>query len=348
MKLSDFDYPVPNELIAQYPLEKRDESRLMVIHRKTKEIEHKTFRDILGYFEDGDLLVLNDTKVFPARLFGSKEKTGALIDVFLLRELNKDSKLWDVVVDPARKIRVGNKLYFGDGNLVAEVVDNTTARGRTIRFLFDGNEEQFLNKINLLGHTPLPRYITRDPEPSDLTAYQTVYAESKGSVTAPYAGFHFTKELLKRLELQGVEQVYITLQTGMSIFRDVEVEDLSKHKMDSEHFRIPEATVEMVNKAKQKRKKICAVGSTVMRTLESSVSASKTLKPNANWTDKFIFPPYDFNIANVFLTNFQPPRSTMAMMVAAFLGYDFFLKVYKEAVNEKYRFYCYGDAMLIL
>lgn len=348
MKLSEFDFNVPEKLIAQYPADPRDSSRMMVVHRDTQTIEHRNFRDILEYFQDGDVLVMNDSKVFPARLYGSKEKTGAKIEVFLLRELNADSRLWDVVVDPARKIRVGNKLFFGDNDLVAEVVDNTTSRGRTIRFLFDGNEEEFYKVVDRLGETPLPDYIKRPVEPEDAERYQNIFAKYKGSVAAPDSGFHFTREMLKRLELQGVEHGFITLHTGLGSFRDVEVEDLSKHKMDSENYEINQAVVDLVNTAKKNKRRVCAVGATTMRAVESSVSAARMLNPSKGWTDKFIFPPYDFSIANSFLTNFNPPKSTVVMMVAAFLGYEFMLKVYEEAVKNEYRFYCYGDAMLIL
>jgi S-adenosylmethionine:tRNA ribosyltransferase-isomerase len=349
MKLSEFKFDIPPELIAYQPADPRDHSRLMVVHRATGQIEHRSFRDIFDYFQAGDLLVMNDSEVFPAKLFGNKEKTGAQIEVFLLRELNNESRLWDVVVDPARKIRVGNKLFFGDNVLVAEVVDNTTSRGRTIRFLFDGSDEEFHSLIDLLGHMPLPPYLDRPATPDDRIWYQTVVARNKGSVAAPEAGLHFTKEILKRLELADVETVYITLHTGLGSFRDVEVEDLSKHKMDSEFFIVPPETAEMVNKAKAARKKVCAVGATVMRALESSVSASRTLNPTpAQWTDKFIFPPHDFSIANAFLTNFHPPRSTVQMLSAAFMGYDLMKIAYETAIAERYRFYCYGDAMLIL
>ncbi|MFN7709065.1 MAG: tRNA preQ1(34) S-adenosylmethionine ribosyltransferase-isomerase QueA [Sphingobacteriia bacterium] len=348
MKLSEFDFSVPEKLVAQYPAEPRDASRMMVVHRESQTIEHRQFKDILEYFGDGDVLIMNDSKVFPARLYGSKEKTGAKIEVFLLRELNADSRLWDVVVDPARKIRVGTKLFFGDNDLVAEVVDNTTSRGRTIRFLFDGTEEDFYKVVDKLGETPLPDYIKRPVEPEDRERYQTVFARHKGSVAAPESGFHFSREVLKRLELQGVEHGFVTLHTGLGSFREVEVEDLSKHKMDSETYIIGDEIARLVNAAKQKKKKVCAVGATTMRAIESSVSAAKLLNPSKGWTDKFIFPPYDFSISNCFLTNLNPPKSTVVMMAAAFMGYEFMLHAYQEAVKEKYRFYCYGDAMLIL
>lgn len=349
MKLSEFDLAVPEELIAQYPADPRDTARLMVVNRATKQIEHRNFHEIIDYFDDGDLIVLNDTKVFPARLFGIKDKTNARIEVFLLRELNKDTRLWDAVVDPARKIRVGNKLYFGNEyKLEAEVVDNTTSRGRTIRFLYNDDSVDFYTLIDTLGQMPLPPYIKRPAEESDREHYQTVFAKYKGSVAAPDAGLHFTEKLLKQLEIKGIEHVFVTLHTGLGSFREVEVEDLSKHKMDSENYEVPGFTVEMVNAAKAKRRRICAVGATCVRALESAVAANRNLNTAKGWTDKFIFPPFDFNIANAFLVNFQPPKSTMLMMTAAFMGFELMQKAYQEAVNEKYRFYCYGDAMLIL
>ncbi len=349
MKLSDFNYEIPDELIAQTPLENRDEARLLVVNRKNKTIEHKQFKDIIQYFDEGDVIILNDSKVFPARLYGKKERTGAKIEVFLLRELNRETRLWDVVVDPARKIRVGNKLYFGNKNeLVAEVVDNTTAKGRTIRFLFEGDYNQFEQIIDNLGVMPLPNYIVRKPNDLDRKYYQTLFAKNKGSVAAPSAGFYFTREILVRLDIKGVEKHNITLHTGYASFRDVEVEDLSKHKMDSEYYDIPIEVAESVNKAKLDKKKVCAVGTTVIRALESNVSASKLLKPGKGWSDKFIFPPYDFNIANSMVTQFHPPKSTMLMMVSAFMEHEFCMHVYNEAIKEKYRFFCYGDAMLIL
>ena len=348
MKLSAFNFEIPDELTAQYLHDPRDESRLLVAHKDTGEIEHKTFRDILEYFDEGDVMVLNDTRVFPARLFGKKEKTGAKIEVFLLRELNVKQKLWDVLVEPARKIRVGNKLFFGENDLVAEVVDNTTSRGRTIRFLFDGENEELHQLIDRLGRTPIPPYIDREVESRDREDYQTVFAKHEGAVAAPTAGLHFTRELLKRFELKGVEQAFITLHVGIGAFNPVEVEDLSKHRMDSEFFVIPEETREMVNDAKNNKRRVLAVGTSVMRSLESAVSASRMLNPAEGWTDKFIYPPYDFHIANAFLTNFHQPRSTLMMMVAAFLGYDFMMECYEQAVKEKYRFYGYGDAMLII
>ncbi|RIW17054.1 tRNA preQ1(34) S-adenosylmethionine ribosyltransferase-isomerase QueA [Algoriphagus lacus] len=349
MKLSDFKFDVPRKLISLYPTENRDESRLMVVHRKTGQIEHRLFKDILEYFGEGDVFVINDTKVFPARLYGNKEKTGAKIEVFLLRELNPELRLWDVLVDPARKIRVGNKLYFGDSDLVAEVIDNTTSRGRTIRFLFDGNEEEFQKTIDSLGETPLLKeFIDRKIEPEDRERYQTVFAKNVGAVAAPTAGLHFTPQLLKRLELKGVEIAPITLHVGLGTFRQVDVEDLTKHKMDSENYNIPEKTVQLVNEALDSKKRVVAVGTTSLKTVESSVTAGGRLKASSGWTDKFIIPPYEFKIANSLITNFHLPESTLLMTAAAFGGYDLIMKAYKEAVKEKYRFFSYGDAMLIL
>ncbi|MDP4599922.1 MAG: tRNA preQ1(34) S-adenosylmethionine ribosyltransferase-isomerase QueA [Polaribacter sp.] len=349
MKLSHFEFTLPDELLAEYPSEHRDESRLMVLDRKTGTIEHKLFKDIIDYFDEGDVLMLNNTKVFPARMYGNKEKTGAKIEVFLLRELNAENRLWDVLVDPARKIRIGNKLFFGDDDsLVAEVIDNTTSRGRTLRFLFDGSYEAFREKLIELGETPLPKYINRELRPEDEERYQTIYAKHEGAVAAPTAGLHFSKHLMKRLEIKGIEFAEMTLHVGLGTFSPVEVEDLSKHKMDSEQIIIPTSTAQKINQAKKEKRRICAVGTTVMRTVESSVSANQLLNPYEGWTNKFIFPPYDFSIANAMITNFHTPKSTLMMMTAAFAGYDFLMKAYKEAVKEKYRFYSYGDAMLII
>lgn len=348
MKLSEFNYILPPELIAQYPSENRDECRLMVIDRAKKTIEHKIFKDILGYFDDGDAMVVNDSMVFPARLYGNKEKTGAKIEVFLLRQLSKEAHLWDVLVDPARKIRVGNKLYFGNGELVAEVIDNTTSRGRTIRFLFDGTSDDFMKVIDQLGETPLPKYIKRKVEEEDRERFQTIFAKTLGSVAAPSAGMHFTKQLVKRFELKGVHIDPITLFVGLGSFRAVDVEDLTKHKMDSEQYIIPEATAARVNDALDNKKRVCAIGSTVMRTLESSVTAGARVKPNGLWTDKFLFPPHEFKICNAFVTNFHMPESTLMMMTAAFGGFELIKKAYETAINEKYQFLTYGDAMLII
>jgi S-adenosylmethionine:tRNA ribosyltransferase-isomerase len=349
MKLSQFEFELPEELVAEYPSEERDESRLMVVHKDTGEIEHKMFKDILDYFDDGDVFVLNNTKVFPARMYGNKEKTGAKIEVFLLRELNKESLLWDVLVDPARKIRIGNKLYFGeDDELVAEVIDNTTSRGRTLRFLFDGPYEEFKATITKLGNTPLPKYIKRDAEKSDAERYQTIFATEEGAVAAPTAGLHFSKQLMKRLEIKGIEFARLTLHVGLGTFRPVEVEDLTKHKMDSEQLIIDQEATDLINKAKDTKKRIVSVGTTAMRAIETSVSVDRHLKPYEGWTNKFIFPPYEFNLADAMITNFHTPKSTLLMMVGAFAGYDLMMEAYKQAVKEKYNFYSYGDAMLII
>lgn len=349
MKLSHFNLDIPEKLLAEFPAENRDEARLMVVDRKTQTIEHKLFKDLIDYFDEGDVMVLNNTKVFPARLYGNKEKTGARIEVFLLRELSADQRLWDVLVDPARKIRIGNKLYFGDDeSLVAEVIDNTTSRGRTLRFLYDGSYEEFRNKLTELGETPLPKYLNREVVPEDAERYQTIYASEEGAVAAPTAGLHFSKHLLKRLEIKGVDFAEVTLHIGLGTFNPVEVEDLSKHKMDSEEMRISQKSCDLVNEAKEKKHRVCAVGTTSMRALESSVSSSHTLNPFEGWTNKFIFPPYDFSIANCMITNFHMPKSTLMMMVSAFCGHDLMKKAYAEAVKENYRFYTYGDAMLIL
>lgn len=351
-KLSQFNFNLPEKLVAQYPTKERDQSRLMVVHRDTGKIEHRIFKDILEYFDEEDVLIRNNTKVFPARLYGCKEKTGAKIEVFLLRELNAHSRLWDVLVDPARKIRVGNKLYFNDEHdnelLVAEVVDNTTSRGRTIRFLFEGSDEEFQLNLYKLGNTPLPKYIDRPAEDLDKERYQTVYAKEIGAVAAPTAGLHFSRELLKRLELKGVNFAEVTLHVGLGTFRSIDVEDLSKHKMDAEYFRIDQPAVDTVNKAKAASRRVCAIGTTSMRAIESAVSAEMNLKTVEGWTNKFIFPPFDFNIANAMVTNFHIPKSSVLIMVAAFGGYDLIMDAYQQAVKEKYRFYTYGDAMLII
>ena len=349
MKLSNFNYELPKDLLAEYPSDQRDESKLMVLNRKNQKIEHKSFKDLIDYFNDGDVFVLNNTKVFPARLMGNKEKTGASIEVFLLRELNREQRLWDVLVDPARKIRIGNKLYFGDDDsLVAEVIDNTTSRGRTLRFLFDGNYEDFRSKLLDLGQTPLPKYIKRNEEEFDKERYQTIYAKHEGAVAAPTAGLHFSKHLLKRLQIKGIDLAEITLHVGLGTFSPVEVEDLSKHKMDSEELFIDIEASNCVNNALKNKNKICAVGTTVMRGLESSVSSMGTLNPYKGWTHKFIFPPYKFSIADSLITNFHMPKSTLLMMVSAFCGHDFMMEAYSEAIKKKYRFYSYGDAMLII
>jgi S-adenosylmethionine:tRNA ribosyltransferase-isomerase len=349
MKLSHFQFHLPPELLAEYPAENRDESRLMVLNRKTQTIEHKLFKDVLDYFDEGDVLVLNNTKVFPARMYGNKEKTGARIEVFLLRELNAEQRLWDVLVDPARKIRIGNKLYFGDDDsLVAEVIDNTTSRGRTLRFLYDGSYEEFRNKLTELGETPIPKYISREVNEDDAERYQTIYAKEEGAVAAPTAGLHFSKHLMKRLEIKGIQFAEVTLHVGLGTFNPVEVEDLSKHKMDSEELKVTQKACDIVNNAKTNKKRVCAVGTTSMRSLESAVSSSRTLNPFDGWTNKFIFPPHDFSIADCMITNFHTPKSTLLMMISAFCGHDFMKLAYEEAIKEKYNFYSYGDAMLII
>ncbi len=348
MKLTSFKYDIPEELIAQKPLENRDDSRLMVVDRKSGTIEHKMFKDVLDEFDEGDVFVANDTRVFPAKLYGNKEKTGAVIEVFLLRELNRESILWDVLVDPARKIRIGNKLYFGENDeLIAEVIDNTTSRGRTLRFLFDGSYEEFMDVIFQLGETPLPKYITRDVEEEDRDRFQTIYSKNLGAVAVPTAGLHFSKQLMKRLEIKGIDMTYLTLHIGLGTFRPVEVEDLTKHKVDSEQLIIPESCVDRVNRAKVEGKRIVSVGATAMRAMETSVSTTNTLKPFNGWTNKFIFPKYDFKISDALITNFHTPQSTLLMLSSAFGGHDLIMDAYALAQKEKYRFFAYGDALLI-
>jgi S-adenosylmethionine:tRNA ribosyltransferase-isomerase len=349
MKLSQFRFHLPSELIADRPRDSRDESKLLIIDRKDRSIKHGVFTNILDYYDDGDVFVINNTKVFPARLYGTKEKTGARIEVFLLRELNRESLLWDVLVDPARKIRIGNKLYFGeDDSLVAEVIDNTTSRGRTLRFLYDGPYEEFKKTIQELGQTPLPKLHSRPVEPLDDERYQTIYAKHEGAVAAPTAGLHFSRELMKRLELKGIEFAEVTLHVGLGNFRTIEVEDLTKHKMDSEEMIVEERSANIINKAKENRKRIATVGTTSMKAIETAVSITGKVKPYQGWTNKFIFPPYKFMVADSMITNLHLPQSSMMMMVAAFAGYDFLMEAYKEAVKHKYRFFTYGDAMLIL
>lgn len=349
MKLSQFRFDFPEELIASHPSKNRDESRLLVYNRKTDTVEHKLFKDILEYFDDKDVFVFNDTKVFPARLYGNKEKTGAKIEVFLLRELNEEFHLWDVLVDPARKIRIGNKLYFGDDDsMVAEVIDNTTSRGRTLRFLYDGPSEDFRKALYALGETPIPKYLGREQEPDDKDRYQTIFAKNEGAVVAPAAGLHFSRELMKRMEIKGLDFAYVTLHSGLGNYREIDVEDLTKHKMDSEQMEITQEAADIVNKAKANGSKICAVGTSVMRAMETIVSTDHQLKPNLGWTNKFVFPPYEFNIADAMVTNLHLPQSTLLMMTAAFGGYDKVMELYEEAVKEKYRFGTYGDAMLII
>lgn len=349
MKLSQFNFKLPEELIAQYPSENRDECRLMVVDARTGEISHHIFKDLIDFFDEGDVIVFNDTKVFPARLFGNKEKTGARIEVFLLRELNEEHKLWDVLVEPARKIRIGNKLYFGeDDSMVAEVIDNTTSRGRTLRFLYDGPHDEFKEALYALGETPLPEYIKRKVEPEDAERYQNIFAEKEGAVMGPAAGFHFSRELMKRLEIKGVERGFLTLHSGRGNYKEIDVEDLTKHRMDSEEMYVEETLVNTVNKAKDDGKRVCAVGTSVMRGLATSVCMNGHLMTYEGWTNKFIFPPYDFTVCDAMISNFHMPFSTMLMMVAAFGGFDLVMEAYEEAVNEKYGFGAYGDAMLIL
>ncbi len=349
MKLSQFRFDLPLNLIAQNPTKRREDSRMMVVHRNTGQLENKHFKDILDYFDDKDVFVVNNTKVFPARMYGRKEKTGARIEVFLLRELNKPNRLWDVIVDPARKIRVGNKLYFGENDeMVAEVIDNTTSRGRTIRFLWEGDDQSFRNMLEFLGETPLPKYIKRKPDEEDKERYQTVYAKNEGAVAAPTAGFHFSKELIKRCEIKGIRFAELTLHTGLGTFRPIEVEDLSKHKMDAEYYRIDEECCQIVNKAKETNHRICSIGTTTMRAMETSFTAQQFLKPSEGWTNIFIHPPYKFNVADSLVTNFHLPKTSLLIMACAFAGYDLVMEAYKKAIKDKYRFFSYGDAMLII
>jgi S-adenosylmethionine:tRNA ribosyltransferase-isomerase len=349
MKLSQFRFDLPLNLIAQNPAKRREDARMMVVHRHTGQMENKHFRDIMDYFDDKDVFVVNNTKVFPARMYGRKEKTGAKIEVFLLRELNKPNRLWDVIVDPARKIRVGNKLYFGEQEeLVAEVIDNTTSRGRTIRFLWEGTEEEFRAQLEKLGETPLPKYIKRKPDEEDKERYQTVYAKYEGAVAAPTAGLHFSRELIKRLEIKGIRFAEVTLHTGLGTFRPIEVEDLSKHKMDAEYYRIDDTACKIVNRAREYGHRICSIGTTTMRCLESSFTAQKLLKPSEGWTNMFIHPPYEFNIADSMVTNFHLPKTSLLIMTCAFAGYELTMEAYKKAIKDKYRFFSYGDALLII
>ncbi len=349
MKLSKFNFDLPPSLISKYPSKNRDESKLLVVNRETETFEHKQFKDIIDYFDSDDALIVNNTRVFPARLFGRKEKTGAKIEVFLLRELNEEMRLWDVLVDPARKIRVGNKLYFGEDDiLIAEVFDNTTSRGRTIRFLYDGDDDEYRKLLSSLGETPLPKYIKREPESIDKERYQTIYAKYEGAVAAPTAGLHFTDELIKRMKVKGIDFAEVTLHVGLGTFRAIEVEDLSKHKMDAEYYKIPPESAKIVNKAKTGKKRICSVGTTSMRTIETAVSATGMLTEAEGWTNLFIHPPFEFKIANAMITNFHTPKSSLLIMAAAFGGYDLIMAAYKEAIKQKYQFFTYGDAMLIL
>ncbi|MBO5811914.1 MAG: tRNA preQ1(34) S-adenosylmethionine ribosyltransferase-isomerase QueA [Bacteroidaceae bacterium] len=349
MKLSQFKFKLTEEKIAKFPTENRDESKLMVVHKQSGEIEHILFKDILKYFNENDVFVFNDTKVFPARMYGNKEKTGACIEVFLLRELREENLLWDVQVDPARKIRIGNKLYFGEDNsMVAEVIDNTTSRGRVLRFLYDGPHDEFKRALYALGEAPIPNYLNRKVDENDEARFQTLFAKNEGAVTAPTAGLHFSRELLKRMEIKGIEPAYITMHCGLGNFREIDVEDLTKHKMESEQMSVTEETTEIVNKAKMEKKHICAVGTTAMRALETVVGTDGLIKPFEGWTNKFIFPPYNFTVADSMISNFQLPESTQLMMTCAYGGYELIMDAYNMALKNDYRFGCYGDAMLII
>ncbi len=347
MKLSQFDYYLPEELIAMHPSEDPDKDRLMVVHRKTGKIEHREFKDIIDYFSEGDVMVFNNSTIFPAILKGKKEKTEADIEVFLLRELNREQRLWDVLVNPARKIRIGNKLYFDEG-LVAEVIDNTTSRGRTIRFLYEGDDDKFYKLLDKLGSIPLPPYINREPNKEDVERHAHPYAKIRGSVVAPSAAMHFSKLTLKKLELVGVEFTEITLHAGLGNYRNIEVEDLNKHKIDAEEMYIPEETAEIINRAKDNKKQVCAVGTTVVKALETSTTTTARVEPFEGWTNKFIYPPYQIKIPTMLISNFQLPKTPMLMIVAAFGGYNLIMEAYETAVKEGYRFGAYGDAMLIL
>ncbi len=349
MKLSQFKFKLPEEKIAKYPAPHRDECRMMVLHRKTGEIEHKMFKEVLDYFDEEDVFVFNDTKVFPARLYGNKERTGARIEVFLLRELNQELRLWDVLVDPARKIRIGNKLYFGEDNsIVAEVIDNTTSRGRTLRFLYDGDHEEFKRSLYALGESPVPRFVGRGSEPEDLERFQCIFAKNEGAVTAPTAGMHFSRELLKRMEIKGIEFAYITLHCGLGNFRQTDVEDLTKHKMDSEQMGVGADCCRIVNRAKDADHKIVAVGTTVQRALEACVGTNARISEFEGWTNKFIFPPYEFTVADAMLSNFHLSESTLLMLTAAFGGYEHTMNAYDVALKEDYQFGPFGDVMLIV
>lgn len=349
MKLSKFKFNLPEDRIAKHPSLYRDEAKMMVLHKDTGEIEHRTFKNILEYFDEGDVFIFNDTKVFPARLYGNKEKTGAQIEVFLLRELNEEFRLWDVLVDPARKIRIGNKLYFGeDDSMVAEVIDNTTSRGRTLRFLYDGDHESFKQALFALGETPIPRYLNRPVCEEDAENFQTIFARHEGAVVAPSADLHFSRELMKRMEIKGVDAAYITLHISLGGFREIDVEDLTKHKMDSEQMFITDENANIINQAKDSGRKICTIGTSVMRAVESSVGAAGHVKPFEGWTNKFIFPPYEFSVPDAMVTNFHMPYSTLLMMTSAFGGYENVMNAYDIALKEGYQFGCYGDAMLII
>ena len=344
MKLTDFKFNLPKTAIAKYPVSPRDKSKLMVVHKDTGVLEDKKFTDVINYMEKGDVLVVNETRVFQARLFGKKEKTQAKIEVFLLRELNKDDCIWDVIVDPARQVRIGNKIYF-DNNLWCEVIDNTTSRGRTVRFNQPGNVFQAVEKI---GFTPLPPYIKRDAEPKDKESYQTVYAKVDGAVAAPTAGLHFTTKLLEKIEKKGIHIAPVILHIGLGTFRPVEVEDLTKHKMDSEYYEVPEHSAEVINKAMHANHNIIVVGTSACRALETSTTADGFVKPGKGWTDKFIYPPHVFHVTQKLITNFHAPESTLLMLASALGDTGLIMKAYKKALKEKYRFLSYGDAMIIV
>ena len=349
MKLSQFKFTLPEESIAQFPSKHRDESKLLVLHRDSDKIEHLIFKDMLDYFDEKDFFVFNDTKVFPARLFGSKEKTGAKIEVFLLRELNQEQHLWDVMVNPARKIRIGNKLYFGDNEeLVAEVIDNTTSRGRTIRFLYDGPYEEFKEILYSIGETPIPEYLERDVEPDDEERYQNIFAEKVGAVVAPAAGLHFSRELITRMKIKNIDYGFLTLHHGLGAYREIDVEDLTKHKIDSEEMIVTQEICDKVNAAKDNGHRIVAVGTSVMRAIETVISTDGHIKPRSGWTNKFIFPPYEFSLPDALITNFHMPYSQLLMIAAAFGGYEKVMDAYKMAIKEGYKFGAYGDAMLII
>ena len=349
MKLSQFNFELTKDRIAQEPVRWRDEARLMVLHKDTGELEHRLFKDIIDYFGKGDTFVLNDTKVFPARLYGKKEKTGADIMVLLLRELNREQRLWDVIVDPARKIRIGNKLYFGeDESLVAEVIDNTTSRGRTLRFLFDGSYEDFKEALFALGEPYVPEWVKEKVSPEDTENYQTIFAANEGAVSAPAAGLHFSRELFNRMILKDIQKTFITMHMGIGQFRTVDVEDLSKHRMDSERLIITQEAADIINKAKRTGKKVVAVGTTVMRGLETYVTTTHEVNAYDGWTNKFIFPPYQYSVPDAIVSNFHLPQSTMLMCVAAFGGYKGVMHAYEVALEEGYRFGPYGDALLIV
>lgn len=349
MKLSQFKIDLPDSLIAKKPTNFRDESRLLVLHRKTGQVEHRIFKEILDYFSKDDVFVFNNTRVFPARLYGNKEKTGSLIEVFLLRELNEQLKLWDVLVDPARKIRIGNKLYFGpDESLVAEVIDNTTSRGRTLRFLYDGSHEEFRQELFSYGEAPIPKYLERAATDEDLERYQSLFAEHEGAVVAPAASLHFSRELLKRMEIRDIHKAFMTVHNSLGNYREIDVEDLFKHKMESEQMIVPQDCCDIVNAGRDRGNRICAVGTSVLRAVETVSGTDGHIKPFDGWTNRFIFPPYDFMVPDSLVTNLHLSKSTLLMMTAAFGEYEQVMELYKVAIKEKYRFGAYGDAMLIL